>query len=1254
MLVTICLLFGATSQAFANPVYDLGDMVPHGLNNRGQVVGDSLDPDNETAPPHAVLWSAGVLTPLIEPAGATSSDANGINASGRVAGDATSPDGTESALSWDGALGQPRQLGPLSDPVPGGYGHANAVDTAGEVVGSTTAGTSYSTTGFLASASGSLTQVGTADRGDRGTEVYGVTADGSKILGRLFDKLQDSDAGAPGGWYLWPGAGANGTLLDLTPFPGGESLLDGGFGQHYENDLASDGTVLGYKGATDSRTYWIRLPNGSETLVSGLIGHNAVNARHEVVGTILYNDPTYGQIPHAALWKPDGTVVDLNTLLPANSGYILIDALAINDNGDVAGVASNGTDEVGFLLPAGFVVDSTGDESDAHPGDGACLTTVMTCTLRAALQEVSAGTAAGTTSISFALPNGATTISPASPLDAVTKPVAIDGSTNPGGRIVLDGTSAGSSAYGLRLQGDDSTVRGVEIQKFHLAGVRIAASQTRIGGLPSDQPACAFPCNIFLHNDGPAITVASGTGNVLQGNQLLGNAKPAIDLGGDGRTPNDATDADTGANGLHNFPIGVLAEKDPVTGALIVSGVDQSDDSGRTIDVYAQSSVTAANGAEPDRYVGQTRATITGFWTLTVPTSLPASYDFFSATVTDETDGTSELSPICGDPDGDGNPDSDGDGICDDWELHGIDADDDGTIDLPLQDAVYGASPTHKDLYLEIDSMAPHGTTPEAPTAAAIDPVVAAFAAAPIANATGGTGISLHVNPGLATSDDVVPENVNMAGSGDGPGTLDDIREGNPENPCDGYFGTAAERQSPNCFKVLEARALVFRYALFAYGYSEEPGSSGLATGLGSNALTVTLGQWPDAGLIYAGGGAGICHTLDACRASDQAATLMHEFGHTLGLHHGGRDDTNFKPNYLSIMNYMFQFRGRVPNHPLDYSRFALPALDEHNLLDNAGVGGGLDAPSLAQVTALWPTTGLFETTAAGCTLFDTEVGGPFDFDGDPATPGSAASIDSKTCNEPLEVLTSTKDWPELHYSFRDQEGATTVPSFGASASNAPTEETDAQLLHQAATSDVDRNGVNDLADACREVAGSGFADANGNGFADICEPTMTALQAFPQQANGAGAGTTAPAGTLGPVPTGGPAKDTTAPALSKITARPSVATRAKGKHKAKAATLRFTVSEASTVTFTAERVQKGRLNGKRCIAGRTKGKACTAYTKLTGALRVNAKKGAGTAAFVGRLGSKTLAAGSYRLTGVAIDAAGNRSKAGTVMVTVR
>ena len=38
----------------------------------------------------------------------------------------------------------------------------------------------------------------------------------------------------------------------------------------------------------------------------------------------------------------------------------------------------------------------------------------------------------------------------------------------------------------------------------------------------------------------------------------------------------------------------------------------------------------------------------------------------------------------------------------------------------------------------------------------------------------------------------------------------------------------------------------------------------------------------------------------------------MHELGHTFGLGHGGDAMPNCKPNYLSVMNYMFQLGGLI------------------------------------------------------------------------------------------------------------------------------------------------------------------------------------------------------------------------------------------------------------------------------------------------------------------------------------------------------
>jgi parallel beta-helix repeat protein len=50
-----------------------------------------------------------------------------------------------------------------------------------------------------------------------------------------------------------------------------------------------------------------------------------------------------------------------------------------------------------------------------------------------------------------------------------------------------------------------------------------------------------------------------------------------------------------------------------------------------------------------------------------------------------------------------------------------------------------------------------------------------------------------------------------------------------------------------------------------------------------------------------------------------RSSTFIHELGHALGLRHGGNHDTNFKPNYNSVMNYRFQFPGVDGSDPPDY-----------------------------------------------------------------------------------------------------------------------------------------------------------------------------------------------------------------------------------------------------------------------------------------------------------------------------------------------
>jgi hypothetical protein len=97
-------------------------------------------------------------------------------------------------------------------------------------------------------------------------------------------------------------------------------------------------------------------------------------------------------------------------------------------------------------------------------------------------------------------------------------------------------------------------------------------------------------------------------------------------------------------------------------------------------------------------------------------------------------------------------------------------------------------------------------------------------------------------------------------------------------------------------------RKQAFHYLLM--GNSQEldgrSGSSGRAEVVG-NDIIVTLGSWG----LNADSVGEINELINF-----QAGTIMHELGHNLGLKHGGNEDINNKPNYYSVMNYLYQMKG--------------------------------------------------------------------------------------------------------------------------------------------------------------------------------------------------------------------------------------------------------------------------------------------------------------------------------------------------------
>jgi hypothetical protein len=101
-----------------------------------------------------------------------------------------------------------------------------------------------------------------------------------------------------------------------------------------------------------------------------------------------------------------------------------------------------------------------------------------------------------------------------------------------------------------------------------------------------------------------------------------------------------------------------------------------------------------------------------------------------------------------------------------------------------------------------------------------------------------------------------------------------------------------------------------------------------------------------------------------------QTGTLLHELGHTLSLTHGGTYygdpnnpslpsyELNCKPNYLSVMNYLFQVRG-LAEGGLDYSSQTLAPLNEAypSLSESTGIGTDINSRQDAAHLTRWYAT---------------------------------------------------------------------------------------------------------------------------------------------------------------------------------------------------------------------------------------------------------------------------------------------------------
>jgi len=276
--------------------------------------------------------------------------------------------------------------------------------------------------------------------------------------------------------------------------------------------------------------------------------------------------------------------------------------------------------------------------------------------------------------------------------------------------------------------------------------------------------------------------------------------------------------------------------------------------------------------------------------------------------------------------------DTDDDGLCDMWETDGVHVGGAGGADVFIDLPKMGADPLYKDIFLHIDWMA-DSTHDHSPNRAGIQQMQNAFRAAPVDNPNGKKGINVHVDCGP----DCVMDAVKGTTWGSDLSKAAKLAE---KQPLYDKLLAATDPYDWSDFDKISGpfnntgRKMIFHHVIFAHDQSLGTTSSGISRNdskslsaffNGASDLIISLGSWGD----------------KMTDATTNGGTLMHELGHNLGLAHGGADGINYKPNYLSVMNYNFQATGLIQNGyqgSLDYSRFDLPALDETDLNEPLGL----------------------------------------------------------------------------------------------------------------------------------------------------------------------------------------------------------------------------------------------------------------------------------------------------------------------------
>lgn len=395
--------------------------------------------------------------------------------------------------------------------------------------------------------------------------------------------------------------------------------------------------------------------------------------------------------------------------------------------------------------------------------------------------------------------------------------------------------------------------------------------------------------------------------------------------------------------------------------------------------------------------------------------------------------------------------DSDGDGFSDAAEAQGyIDENTNGIYDAGIDVPLTGADPNKPDVFLHYDYTVA-GDHSHNPPASAIQWIVDAFAA---------NGVNLHIDP----QHNAICENAGDAGcitAGTGARV---VTLANPtDSACTGP-GAVSAHQLRQADPSLALLMPAYHYMIFGHYATCDPSldpntGQPYCSACPNEPENPACGSVPPAKPAPDNLGTAEIYGDDAIVATQAFTDVglpipleawsglsMHEFGHNLGLEHGGSDCFNGKPNYVSVMNYNFYTQGiavgsspgdTLPKscatdadctsaHPsaahcslstgtcfrIDYSDRNFNNLDESGattgINEELGLQGGADNTDIS-----W-------THAAGQFVRVPTNGSPFDFNGDGNTTDTNLISDVNGDVQKTQLNTQN-DWLHLQFAYQCQ-----------------------------------------------------------------------------------------------------------------------------------------------------------------------------------------------------------------------------------------